>query len=385
MMMSLVALATDSMLPALPDIEKDLLSDNGPLVILVFFVGISVGQLLFGPWSDAIGRRPVIIFGSVIFMAGCLLSMVTSSFETMLLGRFIQGLGASAPRILSIAVVRDRFEGDQMARLMSLTMMVFILVPIFAPALGQLVLLIADWRMIFGIMLALVVLVTLWYAFRQPETLAADSRIPLSAGNLRKGLIFIFRERLAMGNMVVMGLVFGAFVGYLSCSQLILQQQYELGKQFPLYFAILAASIGLASLVNAKLVMQFGMRRLSSMALVVVTALSCLFLLNAFQYSGHPPLWQLMVYLLVVFFFNGILFGNLNAMAMSPLGEVAGLGSAIVGSVSTIVSVGFGMAIAAAYNDTVIPLVSGFGLLSLAGWLLLSWTYAPHPAHSKGT
>ena len=379
MMMSLVALATDSMLPALPNIETDLNSENGPLVILTFFIGISVGQLFFGPWSDALGRRPVIIFGSVVFMLGCVLSLVAWNFEVMLLGRFIQGLGASAPRILSIAVVRDRFEGEQMARLMSLTMMVFILVPVFAPALGQLVLFFADWRSIFGIMLALVVLVTLWFAFRQPETLPAEQRIPLSLANFVNGVVFIFGQRLAVGNMIVMGLVFGAFVGYLSCSQLILQQQYQLGTQFPLYFGVLAASIGLASLVNAKLVMRFGMRHLSSLALVLVTVLSVGFVAVALYFSGHPPLSYLMAYLLIVFFFNGILFGNLNAMAMVPLGDVAGLGSAIVGSVSTIVSVGFGMAIAAAYNETVIPLVVGFALLSLSGWILLAWTYAPHP------
>ncbi len=378
MMMSLVALSIDSMLPALPDIETDLDSTHGPLVILMFFAGMSVGQLVFGPWSDASGRRPAIIVGSLIFIVGCVLSLIADSFEAMLLGRFIQGLGASAPRIVSIAVVRDRFEGEQMARVMSLTMMVFILVPVFAPALGQLILLFADWRSIFGIMLFLVIVVTLWFATRQPETLHAESRIPLSVANLKKGLVLIFSQRLAVGNMIVMGMVFGAFVGYLSSSQLILQQQYELGTLFPLYFGILAASIGLASLVNSRLVLRFGMRRLASLALGMVTLLSLLFLLVGLLFAGHPPLWQLMAYLLVVFFFNGILFGNLQAMAMSPLGEVAGLGSAIIGSVSTLVSVLLGTAIASAYNGTIFPLVIGFALLSLSGWWLLSWTYAPH-------
>ena len=382
MMMSLVALATDSMLPALPNIEADLDSDQGPLVILTFFIGLSIGQLFFGPWSDAIGRRPVIIAGSSLFMLGCVFSVFAWNFEAMLLGRFIQGVGASAPRILSVAVVRDRFEGEQMAKLMSLIMMVFILVPVFAPALGQLVLLFADWRSIFSIMLLMVLIVTLWFFFRQPETLDAQQRIPLSLRNVKNGIVFIFSERLALGNMIVMGLVFGAFVGYLSCSQLILQKQYELGVQFPLYFGVLAASIGFASLVNSKMVMRFGMKRLSSLSLALVTILSIAFGLVALLFSGHPPLEYLMAYLLVIFFFNGVLFGNLNAMAMAPLGQVAGLGSAIVGSVSTLLSVGFGIAIAGAYNDTVIPLITGFALLSLCGWLLLGWTYAPHPSKS---
>lgn len=377
MMMSLVALSIDSMLPALPDIEAALDTSNGPLVILMFFAGMSVGQLLFGPWSDAVGRRPVILFGSLIFIAGCLLSLFSQNFEAMLIGRFIQGFGASSPRIVSIALVRDRYQGEQMARVMSLTMMVFILVPVLAPALGQLILMFADWRSIFAIILMLVVAVTLWFGFRQPETLHEDRRTPLNPGNLKRGLLLILGQRLALGNTVVMGMVFGAFVGYLSCSQLILQQQYALGAMFPLYFGILALAIGIASLVNSRMVLRFGMRRLSSLALVMVTVLSLVFVIVAWQFAGHPPLWLLMAYLLVVFFFNGILFGNLQSMAMAPLGEVAGLGSAVVGSVSTLVSVALGMVIATAYDGTVIPLVTGFGLLSLIGWLILSWTYAP--------
>lgn len=380
MMMSLIAFSIDAMLPALPDIEVDLGSAQGPLVILIFFAGMSIGQLFFGPWSDASGRRRVILFGSSIFIVGCLMSLYARNFDTMLLGRFVQGLGASAPRVVSLAVVRDRFEGAQMARVMSLIMMVFILVPVFAPALGQLVLLFADWRSLFAIMLGLVIVITLWFGARQPETLAPDQRVPVTIANLAGGIRLIFSRRLAVGNMVVMGMVFGAFVGYLSCSQLILQEQYALGKHFPLYFGILATSVGLASLVNARLVMRFGMYRLSSIALQVVALLSCLFALVAWLYAGHPALWLLIAYLLVTFFFYGILFGNLQAMAMSPLGEVAGLGSAVTGSVSTLVSVMLGMGIAAAYDGTILPLVTGFSLLSLTGWLLLAWTYAPRPS-----
>jgi DHA1 family bicyclomycin/chloramphenicol resistance-like MFS transporter len=184
----------------------------------------------------------------------------------------------------------------------------------------------------------------------------------------------ICRIRTALGYTLTMGFAFGAFVGYLSSSQQIFQIQYQLHDRFPLYFGILAAAIGCASLANAKLVMRFGMRPLSRYALYGIFLISLPFYLYSRAHSGHPPLPMLMAYLLPLFFFFGILFGNLNALAMEPLGHIAGLGSAVVGSLSTLISVLFGIWVAGAYDGTVLPLVLGFTLLGLSGLLAMRWT-----------
>jgi len=377
LIISLVALSIDAMLPALPLIAADLgvveINDS-QYVISIFFGGMALGQMLFGPMSDSVGRRPAIIAGFALFALGCMLSIVASSFEQMLIGRFLQGVGAAGPRIVSVALVRDQFKGREMARVMSFVMSVFILVPVFAPAIGQLVLIVADWHFIFVMFLALAVTLAVWFWKRQPETLARENRIRFSFFRLLLDIGSICRIPAALGYTLTMGFIFGAFIGYLSSSQLIFQVQYQLFDLFPLYFGILAASIGLASLLNARLVMRFGMRPLSRFALGAIFLLSTPFYLYALTCDGHPPLNLLMAYLLLLFFFFGILFGNLNALAMEPLGHVAGLGSALIGSVSTLMSVVFGVVIADAYDQTVLPLVAGFALLGLASLLTMRWT-----------
>jgi len=379
LIISLVALAIDAMLPALPLIAADLgvqRINDSQYVISVFFAGMALGQMFFGPLSDSVGRRPAIISGFALFALGCLLSIFAVNYEQMLLGRLLQGVGAAGPRIVSIALVRDQFKGREMARIMSFVMTVFILVPVFAPALGQLVLIVADWRFIFVMFLLLVMILVLWFWIRQPETLAQQQRVRFSFTQLMLDIIAICRIRSSLGYTLAMGFIFGGFIGYLSSSQQIFQLQYQLHELFPLYFGFLACAIGIASLCNASLVMRFGMRRLSSYALSGICLLSVPFLLIAAMQDGHPPLYQLMAYLLPLFFCFGILFGNLNALAMEPLGHIAGLGSALIGSVSTLMSVVFGVIVSAAYDQTVIPLVVGFTVLGLAGMLAMRWTEA---------
>ncbi|MDC1287851.1 multidrug effflux MFS transporter [Gammaproteobacteria bacterium] len=379
LIISLVALSIDGMLPALPLIAADLgvqRINDSQYVISVFFAGMALGQIFFGPLSDSVGRRPAIISGFALFALGCLLSIFADNFEQMLLGRLLQGVGASGPRIVSIALVRDQFKGREMARIMSFVMTVFILVPVFAPALGQLVLVVADWRYIFVTFLLLVLILVPWFWIRQPETLAAQQRVRFSFAQLMLDTGAIYRIRSALGYTLAMGFIFGGFIGYLSSSQQIFQLQYELHELFPLYFGILACAIGCASWCNASLVMRFGMRRLSNYAMIGICLLSLPFLLIAAMQNGHPPLYQLMAYLLPLFFCLGILFGNLNALAMEPLGHIAGLGSALIGSVSTLMSVVFGVIIAAAYDQTVIPMVVGFAVLGLAGLMTMRWTEA---------
>jgi DHA1 family bicyclomycin/chloramphenicol resistance-like MFS transporter len=366
-MTALVALSIDMILPALPSIGATLgvqRANDSQLIVSLLFLGFGLGQFFYGPISENVGRKPAVYIGLALFSAGCLLALLARSFPLMLLGRVFQGVGVGGPRAMTIALVRDKFEGRAMARVMSLVMAVFILVPVIAPSIGQVILGFAGWRTIFGLYLTLGVVVWVWFAWRQEETLAPERRIPLSPRNIARGAREVFTNRLAFGYTVAAGLVYGAFIGYLSSVQQILQEEYALGPRFPVYFATLAIALGGASLCNARLVGRHGMRTLAGWALRLVCAVSVLFLVIAASQSGQPPLWTLMSYLLASFFGIGLLFGNLNALAMQPLGHIAGIGAAVVGGSSTLISLALGTVIGQSYDNTVLPLVAGFAVLS---------------------
>jgi DHA1 family bicyclomycin/chloramphenicol resistance-like MFS transporter len=370
---SLVALSIDAMLPAFPDMALDLgvaQANDIQLVIALLFIGLSIGQLFYGPVSDSIGRKPAIYLGFALFILGSILCMLATSFQMMLAGRFLQGLGAAGPRTVCMALIRDRYKGAEMARVMSFIMTVFILVPIFAPALGQAILWFANWRFIFSTFVLLAVLTAAWLGLRQAETLPRQYRRPFTM----RAVIAAFREVLgsamAMTYTVVAGFVFGAFLGYLKSSQQIFQSLYGLGAQFPFYFAILAVAVGLASLSNSAMVMRFGMHTLANGALRILTGLSWLFLALVWNNEGQPALWAFMTAFMVMFFFLGILFGNINSIAMEPLGHVAGTGAAAVGSISTLIGVALGYFIGHAFDGTLYPMAMGFAGLTTASVLL---------------
>jgi DHA1 family bicyclomycin/chloramphenicol resistance-like MFS transporter len=376
LMMSITALSTDAMLPALPQIGSDLGVRNAndrQLVVSVLFLGMALGQLFFGPLSDRVGRKPPAYAGYALFIAGALLSALAVSFPMMLAGRILQGLGISAPRAIILALVRDRYKGRAMARVMSFVMTVTILVPMIAPTLGQTILLFSDWRGIF-VAFVLIGLITLsWFALRIPETLAPEHRASFSLQHIIEATLEIGRNRIAVGYTVSAGLVSGAFLGYLNSAQQIFQEQYALGKLFPLVFGVISLSIGLASLLNTRLVMRFGMRFLVRRSLFVIVGLSILALGIALLLGGQPPLWLFMAYVMVTFFSVGILFGNQNALAMEPLGHLAGIGAAAVGSLSTLISMPLGTVIGQSYRGTVLPLVVGMALLSALSILAVRW------------
>lgn len=376
MMISLVALSTDTMLPALSDIGRDLLNPNdnaNQLIISLFFLGLAIGQLIYGPLSDQIGRKPAIFIGLLFYIAGCLLSFFAMNFLFMLTGRIVQGMGAAGPRIVIISMVRDQYTGRGMARVMSFVMTVFIFTPIVAPGLGQAIILVAHWRAIFGVFLFMALITTVWFTIRQPETLSPERRIPISIKHLFSAVVEIMGNRKSGGYTVTAGIVGGAFLGYLNMSQQVFQQIYGLGARFPIYFGILAVAIGFASFLNARLVMRFGMRKLCLCALVTIIASSAAFECFSLFITSHPGLWGLMVYLLITLFCIGFLFGNLNALAMEPLGHIAGIGAAVVGALSTGLNMIIGTIIGQAFNDTIIPLVSGFLFSSITSLILMGW------------
>ena len=388
LLFSLVAMSIDSMLPALGQIASDLNAyspNSRQHVLTAFFAGLTVGQLIYGPISDITGRKPAIVAGIILFVVGGLMCSFATTYETMIIGRVIQGFGAAGPRIVSAAMVRDLYEGRAMARVMSFVMAIFILVPILAPSIGQVILFFGDWRLIFMALVATAILSLIWISFGQRETLPEERRSPFSAGPILQSAYECIRNPVTMGYALGTGFIFGAFICYLGTAQQIFQEQYTLGRLFPVFFGVLAASIGIASIVNARLVMRFGMRKLSKLALRGACILSAAFLIVVIGLGGHPPFWMFMVYMFVNFFFCGLLFGNYNALAMEPMGRIAGVASAIIGSLTSLVALVCGTIIGQLYNGTVIPLVAGFAALAICALFVTEWAErnrrsAAHPA-----
>jgi len=376
LMMSLLAFTIDAMLPALPQIGRDLDVQNPnsrQLVISTIFLGLALGQLFFGPLSDTIGRKPTIYAGYALFIAGSLVSLFAASFPVMLLGRLLQGLGASAPRAVTLALVRDRFGGRAMAQVMSYIITTIVLIPMIAPSLGQAILLYSGWRAIFGSIVLFALVTLAWFALRIPETLDPENRAPFSFQRIRSATLEILKIPTALGYTVSAGLISGAFIGYLNSSQQIIQEQYALGDLFAIVFAVIALSIGIATILNTRLVIRLGMRFLVSRSLFIIFGLSLAALLAALMSAGQPPLWFFMAYIMLTFFFIGILFGNQNALAMEPLGQMAGIGAAVVGSLSTLISMPLGTIIGQSYNGTLLPLIIGMAILAGLAILVVRW------------
>ncbi len=378
---SLIALSIDSMLPALAHIVMDLnvIDPNGrQYVVGATFVGMAFGMFIYGPISDSFGRKRPIYAGILIFLTGCLLSIFAENYALMLLGRFLQGLGAASPRVVSIALIRDQYSGREMARFTSLVMTVFILVPVLAPALGQIILLFASWRYIFVAMFVLGVIALFWLALRQRETLVQEKRVPFTVSRLLEAIVEVLKTPISFGYMVLSGFIFAAFLSFLTQSQQIFQEQYGVGELFPIYFGSLALAFGGASFANSSLVMKLGMMNLIKKALWVFTTLSILFLGYSFLTEGHPSLWFLMGFFLMIFFCVGILFGNINAQAMEPLGHIAGVASAVITSGSTFMSVILGTIVAQSYDGTILPLIIGFSSFGLLSLMVLYFTNSRH-------
>ena len=373
MMMALVALSIDSLLPALPEIAVSLNQEGSndiQLIISMLFLGLAIGQMIYGTLSDFIGRKPAVYLGLLLFFLGCLISFFAEILPVMLAGRLLQGIGLAAPRIISIALIRDQYEGSVMAKVMSFVMSIFIIVPAIAPALGQGVLMFANWRFIFLLLSLVAVIILVWFMFRQPETLAAENRMPFSLTKIFKAIGQICSNRVALGYTIIAGFVASMFLGFLSSIQQVFEV-YGKAEIFAGGFAVLALFIGSASLLNAKIVVRKGMRFIVKVALSMLFTVSLIYLIL----SSFSPLdfWVIMVFFVISLFCVGLLFGNLNALAMEPLGHVAGIGSSLVGSLSTFISVPFGILIGLSFNGTAIPLIIGFLVFSLLSLGTIFW------------
>ncbi len=374
LLMSLVAMAVDTMLPAMAQIGTSLGVQNpndNQLIISSVFLGMALGLMLYGPFSDSYGRKNAIYLGTSFFLIGNLISIFSTDFTFMLVGRVFQGFGGCACRVVTVAMIRDKFKGQAMARVMSLIMMFFIMVPALAPSIGQGILFIATWRAIFGFVFAVAIISLLWLYFRQPETLVEEKRRKFSSSIIIAGIRETFKNRISRTYMIAAGIIFGAFVGYLSSAQQILQIQYGLGESFTIYFGSLALVVGVSTYMNSRLVMKYAMETLCLVGLSILSITSGLFFFYAKSFSGHPSLTALMVYLAIIFFCFGLLFGNFNALAMQPLGHIAGIANSVISSVQTLFSVAVGGLIGQYYNGTVLPLIQGFIICGISALVFI--------------
>jgi DHA1 family bicyclomycin/chloramphenicol resistance-like MFS transporter len=380
-MISITALSIDIMLPALPEIGRDLRvgqANDVQLVVSALLFGMGIGQLFFGPLADSFGRKPVIITGFVIFLIGCLFSIFATRFEWMVVGRMIQGIGTGGPRTAIIALVRDQYGGRAMARIMSVVMAIFIVVPAIAPALGQAVLLTMGWRAVFGVLMIQGIVALTWFAIRQPETLSRDDRIPFSYRRILEAVLGVCKNRLSMGYTLASGFIAGVLMSYLSSAQQIYQEVYGLGREFPVYMAALALFVGGASFLNSRIVMRLGMRVLSYRAVWLFIVLTTIYLTVTYQMGGRTPLWLMVGFFAPSFFCMGILFGNLSAIAMEPLKHMAGIGAAIIGSLSNFISSSSGALVGRCYDGSMLPLASGFVILGSLTAIAMRWAENPH-------
>jgi len=375
-LMSIVALSIDALLPALPEIGASLgvnNPNNNQMLITMIFLGLGFGQLIFGPLSDSFGRKPIVYIGFILFIITTFICVTTQSFEMMILGRVLQGVGLSAPRTLSIAIIRDSYSGNYMAKILSFVVMVFILVPVIAPTLGQFLLHYYNWESIFYVNLIFGFLVMLWFWQRQPETLIIEKRIRFSPLVFIDGTKEFLKYKDAIAFTLISGFITGSFMVYLSTSQQIFQEQYNMADMFPYIFASLAISVGLATYLNSQLVLRFGMWRIAYIAIIAYVIISILYVV-LFWSGKNPSITVLLSFFGLQFFAIGFLFGNLRALAMQPLGHIAGIGAAINGFISTVMAVPIANYIGGYVTDSVLPIFIGFsifGILSLLVFLRL--------------
>ncbi|MEZ4809100.1 MAG: multidrug effflux MFS transporter [Allomuricauda sp.] len=366
-LMSIVALAIDAILPAISNIGLTIHSldptDNQMLVTMIF-LGLGVGQLFFGPLSDCYGRKPIVYAGFILFLLASLICLYAPSLEIMVIGRILQGIGLSAPRTMAISIIRDTYEGDYMAKVMSFVVAFFILVPVVAPAIGKVILDGFGWKAIFYAQLFFALVTALWFWKRQPETLHPEYKIPFSSHVFIDGLKEFIRYRETVAFTLISGLVTGSFLVYLSSAQHIFEDQYALKEAFPYIFAGLAISIGLSTFLNGKLVMRFGMRKLSWMATMAFTIIALLYTL-LFLNSPNPSIVVLVGFLSVQFFCLGFMWGNFRSIAMEPIGHIAGIGAAINGFASTVLAIPIATFIGEFVKEDVWPLFAGLGICGI--------------------
>lgn len=369
-LMALNALAIDIMLPGLQEIGAALNVENEnhrQYVVSAYLIGFGVAQLFYGPISDRLGRRIPMIAGLAIYVLSSLAVLFVPSFETLLLLRFIQGIGSAATRVITVSIVRDVFGGRQMAEVMSLIMMVFMVIPVVAPGTGQVIMLFGDWHWIFVFMAVIAVIIGVWMYVRLPETLAKEDVRPFTPRVIFDGFRIVLTNRVALCYTIASTFIFGALFGFINSAQQIYVGIYGLGVWFPVAFAAVAIFMALSSFVNAKLVGRFGMRTLSHASLLGFIAINFLWLVVQLLGPQPMPFFLFLAFFSLAMFQFGWIGSNFNSLAMEPLGHVAGTASSVLGFMGTVGGSLIGAGIGQAYNGTALPMVAGYFIVSVIG------------------
>ena len=370
-LMSLVALSIDTILPAMGFIREkfEVSLSESHWILTSLFLGLCVGQVFFGSLSDCIGRKYTPYIGVTIFTLGSIVSYNASDYLTFVTGRIIQGFGIAAPRIVSQAIIRDVSSGNTMARLNSYVMTIFIMVPVFAPILGQVIIWTVYWNFIFIALVIYCIVLTSSFALKIDETLL-DPR-PFNLNNFWQGVFEVFSNRVTFGITIVIGCVFGCIVSFLNIAQYLYQNVYGVGDNFAFYFAGTAAVIGISSLSNAKLVSKFKLNTIISFSLIWVFLWSIVFL-SAISYFQELSLLSFIIFSLMVFTTFGFLFSNLNALALEPMGHIAGTASAIIATFSNLTAISIGAISSNYFSDSAKPLIIVFVVTSLLAILIMT-------------
>ncbi len=372
---ALNALSIDVMLPALPAISRDfaLVVENDRQLVIVAYVALfGVSQLVYGPLADAFGRRSVLNWALGVFILGSILCVIAPNFELFLLARALQGVGAAATRVIATAVVRDLVSGRRMAQVMSMAMTVFMIVPIVAPGVGQLILLVAPWRWIFGALLIYALLILFWTLLRLPETLSRENTRPFRPREIAEGYLQVLRERQTFGYMLATAFMTSCLFSYITASQQIFVDVFDLGAAFPVAFASIAVAISFGTFLNSRIVILHGMRRISHMMTLTFTVFAAALAFIAAM--GLASFWVFFALLALTFSFFGLITSNYNALAMEPVGRIAGSASALFGAVSATGGAVLGGIVARAFDGTVLPFALGLALAGAAALIVIVWT-----------
>ena len=368
------ALAIDAMLPALPAIGEalDVDEDNRrQLVIAVYLLGFGVSQLFYGPLSDRLGRKWLLVGGLFAYALFALMAGLAGSFELLLAARTLQGVAAGATRVLVVSIVRDCYHGSAMARVMSMTMIVFMIVPVLAPAFGQAVLAVSTWRHIFIGLGVYGAVLTVWMAIRLPETLAPENKRSLSVRHIAAAAMTTLRIRQSIGNTMALTLLMGALFAFISSIQQIVFDVFGRPEARALVFAMIAGPMALSSYANSRLVMRLGARRILLFALSAFTSVSVAHLILASTVG--EGLWAFVAMQAMTMIFFGMIGANAGALAMEPLGHVAGTASSLQGVITSVGGALIGFLIGQQFDGSIIPFLIGFSACGLGALATAVW------------
>ncbi len=379
MIQALQALSIDAMLPAMGVMASDLNStdpNQRQLVVGVYLIASGFGALLPGSLADRYGRRPV-LFASLglyfIFALGCAL---VSDFATLLVLRALQAIGSAGLVVLPSAIIRDRFGGDRMARMLSIVSVVFMIVPILAPSLGQLILLFAGWRWIFGGIALMALLVGGWVFLRLPETLHAEYRQKIEPLTIGANMWIAATDRASIGYVIGSALVMGGLFGYINSAQQLVVEHFGAGQGFPLLFAASAVGMALASFTNSRIVERFGARRVSHAALLGFIAVSTLQVWVAF--SPGETLWSFMPLIAANICLIGFIGANFGSIALQPFARIAGAAASLQAFVRMVIGSTLGALIGQAYDDSARPLAIALLMGGIASLGLVLYSEKGH-------